>query len=346
MAARRCGRLSLLAALCCSPQAFVASQPGLGRRPVRAREALGSARAEAGGRPRVSAPPGFRAPEPRPLTLTRLSDLPSALTGSLALLLRLGFGCFVLGWTAGPAAKDVPGKYRFPAGLLSFRDTSPILKKAPRPVEPLVLYEYEGSPFCRKVREAACLLDLTLELRPCPGARAGFAQELKARGGRMTVPYLADPNTGREMYESDDIIDYLLAQYGPPTGSYDPGSLWPLRGGFATFTSTLATLVRGLAGSKRWPTARADNEQMTPLELWGYEGSPFVRPVRERLCALCLPHRLVPCPRGSRNRDAMVQKTGRFQVPFLVDPNTGIEMFESPEILEYLDAVYTTGAVA
>jgi glutathione S-transferase len=28
-------------------------------------------------------------------------------------------------------------------------------------------------------------------------------------------------------------------------------------------------------------------------------------------------------------------------VPFLVDPNTGVELFESPEILEYLEAVYT-----
>jgi glutathione S-transferase len=37
----------------------------------------------------------------------------------------------------------------------------------------------------------------------------------------------------------------------------------------------------------------------------------------------------------------MVAKTGRFQVPFLVDPNTGIEMYEGAEIVEYLEAVYT-----
>jgi len=28
------------------------------------------------------------------------------------------------------------------------------------------------------------------------------------------VPYLVDPNTGREMYESDDIVAYLEAEYG------------------------------------------------------------------------------------------------------------------------------------
>jgi glutathione S-transferase len=56
---------------------------------------------------------------------------------------------------------------------------------------------------------------------------------------------------------------------------------------------------------------------------------------------LCLPHRMVSCSRGSANRDKMIAKTGRFQVPFLVDPNTGIEMYEGAEIVEYLEAVYT-----
>ena len=97
-----------------------------------------------------------------------------------------------------------------------------------------------------------------------------------------------------------------------------------------------------VAGSKRQADARPDNERMAPLELWGYEPSPFVRPVREKLCALCLPHRLVPTSRGSANRDRLVAREGRqFQVPFLVDPNTGCELFESFEIIEYLDAVYT-----
>jgi glutathione S-transferase len=28
-------------------------------------------------------------------------------------------------------------------------------------------------------------------------------------------------------------------------------------------------------------------------------------------------------------------------VPFLVDPNTGVELFESADIVDYLDEVYT-----
>jgi len=38
--------------------------------------------------------------------------------------------------------------------------------------------------------------------------------ELASRGGKVQVPYLIDPNTGREMYESDDIIVYLAKEYG------------------------------------------------------------------------------------------------------------------------------------
>ena len=46
--------------------------------------------------------------------------------------------------------------------------------------------------------------------------------------------------------------------------------------------------------------------------------------------------------RGSRNRDRMFAEQGRFQVPFLRDPNTGVELFESAEIVAYLNEVYTS----
>ena len=37
----------------------------------------------------------------------------------------------------------------------------------------------------------------------------------------------------------------------------------------------------GPPGGQRRPDARSYNEERKPLELWGYETSPFVRPVRE-----------------------------------------------------------------
>ncbi len=35
------------------------------------------------------------------------------------------------------------------------------------------------------------------------------------RGGKAQFPYLVDPNTGVEMYESLDIIDYLFDNLWP-----------------------------------------------------------------------------------------------------------------------------------
>lgn len=83
-------------------------------------------------------------------------------------------------------------------------------------------------------------------------------------------------------------------------------------------------------------------QSLEPLTLWGYEGSPFVRPVRETLNRLGLRHIMVNCARGSSNRDLLFEKTGLFQVPYLEDPNSGVNMFESAEIVKYLVSAYTT----
>jgi len=81
-------------------------------------------------------------------------------------------------------------------------------------VEPLELWNMEGSPYCRKVRETLSELDLAFVVRNVPKGSPKRAA-LVERGGKMQVPWLADPNTGRAMYESDDIVAYLWSQYGP-----------------------------------------------------------------------------------------------------------------------------------
>lgn len=299
------------------------------------------------GRPKVEVPEGFVVPEPRPLTLTRTSDLPSVLKSSAALAVRLATSCFVLGWKIDSFfyddSNDETKKYSLKLGPFNIRDSSSVLADAPRPANPLILYEYDASPYCKRVRETINLLDLTVEYRPCPGARQSkFSQEMLAKTGKQTIPYLVDPNTGISMFESDDQIQYLLDTYGPNKDSFDMKALWPITfKEFSIFTCTIAALLRDMPGSRRQANARPDNEDMLPLELWGYEASPFVKPVREKLVSLALPHTMVSCSRGSVNRDKLIERTGRFQVPFLVDPNTGLELFESPEICEYLDMVYT-----
>jgi len=299
--------------------------------------------------PTVTVPENFQIPTPRPLTITNPSSIPTTLTNSLALIVRLATTAFVLGWQIDTLQAPDDGKYALALGPLRIRDSSPILAEAPRPDQPLVLYEYDGSPFCKRVREIINLLDLTVEYRPCPGARQSrFSDELMERTGRRTVPYLIDPNTGEEMFESDDQIAYLVDTYGPSKDLYDAKALWPITfKQFSVYTSTLSALITGLPASQRQSNARPDNEDMLPLELWGYEGSPFVRPVREKLCGLALPHLMVSCSRGSANRNVLIERLGggvTFQVPFLVDPNTGLEFFESVEICAYLDACYTVPA--
>jgi len=297
--------------------------------------------------PKVKVPDDFVLPEPKPLTLTRFENLGDTLNSAAALAVRLATGVFVLGWKIDTFTAPVEdGKYALQLlGPLRIRDSSSVLADAPRPTKPLILYEYAASPYCQRVRETINVLDLTVEYRPCPGARQGaFSQELLQRTGRQTLPFLIDPNNGNEMFESSDIIEYLLQTYGPQdASSYDRKALWPITWeAFSVATATQVAILRGMPGARRQANARPDNERMQPLELWGYECSPFVRPVREALGALCLPHVMVSCSRGSANRDRLVARTGNaFQVPFLVDPNTGIEMFESAEIVDYLNKVYT-----
>ena len=85
---------------------------------------------------------------------------------------------------------------------------------------------------------------------------------------------------------------------------------------------------------------RPSKAPATPLELYSFEASPFCRLVRETLCELELPYLLHNVAKGSARRDAFVELSGKMQVPYLVDPNTGIEMFESTDIIAYLEATY------
>ena len=82
-----------------------------------------------------------------------------------------------------------------------------------QPAQLLELYEFEACPFCRKVREVLSELDISYLNHPC--ARGSNQREtVIARGGKALFPYLVDPNTNTELYESNDIIAYLHKTYG------------------------------------------------------------------------------------------------------------------------------------
>jgi glutathione S-transferase len=204
-------------------------------------------------------------------------------------------------------------------------------RPGPRPEQRLILYEFEACPYCRKVREALSILDLEAEIRPCPKNGPRFREELKQRGGRAQFPYLVDSNTGKEMYESDDIVAYLFQAYGEGTV---PGLL--ALGPVTDVSAALASFARPGFGAFYRP-ARAP-EQL--LELYSFEASPFCRIVREVLCTLELPYVLHNVAKGSAGRESFAARAGRTMVPYLVDPNTGTEMFESADIVAYLERSY------
>jgi glutathione S-transferase len=200
-----------------------------------------------------------------------------------------------------------------------------------RPQRPLELYEFEACPFCRKVREALSILDLEAIIYPCPKGGPTYRPRVREQGGRELFPYLVDPNTGKAMYESSDIVAYLFAEYG------DGRVPLLLGAGPLTDASSIVSGLWRLGGGSRYRRARAP-EQL--LELYSFEASPFCRIAREALCSLELPYRLHNVASGSARREAFVARSGKMMVPWLADPNTGVEMFESADIVSYLNETY------
>jgi len=200
-----------------------------------------------------------------------------------------------------------------------------------RPERPLVLYDFEACPYCRKVREAFSILDLDAEIRPCPRGGLRYRREVERRGGKAQFPYLVDPNADTAMYESDDIVAHLFRRYG--AGAV-PAILRP--GALGLVTSSVASLLRPGVGA----IYRAARAPAQLLELYAYEASPFCRLVRERLSSYEIAYRLHNVARGSARREAFVARSGRMQVPFLVDPNAGVSLFESAEIVRHLERTY------
>ncbi|XP_022766096.1 uncharacterized protein LOC111310980 [Durio zibethinus] len=274
-------------------------------------------------------PPNFKPPEPKRFAVRPDKTL-DIVGASLALFFRWGTGIFVSGYSASLVSENEipPGQYCLELGGSKVKETSKI---GPRPEKPIEIYDFEGCPFCRKVREIVAVLDIDVLFYPCPKNGPNFRPKVAQMGGKEQFPYMVDPNTGVAMYESDEIIKYLVRKYGD--GSVP----------FMLSLGQLTTLTAGLAMTGRMGKGNSYSPSKLPpkpLEIWSYEGSPFCNIVREVLVELELPHIQRSCARGSTKRQILYEKAGHFQVPYLEDPNTGVQMFESAEIVEYLRATY------
>lgn len=232
--------------------------------------------------------------------------------------------------------------------LSGWRGTQAFAPARERPAQLLELYDIELSPYCRLVRAVLCELDLDVMIYPCPAGGKRFRPKAEQLGGKQQFPFLVDPNTGTQLYESADIIAYLSKTYKRRVKMMRP---------LALTGSYLVSALRYGKGVK----ARPSTAPAKPLELFSFETSPYSRPVRELLCELELPYilrntgkaawtdmgppsfrdKLFKGPKDSgRNRKLLFEKTGKVQVPYLIDPNTGTAMYESDAIVAYLEKTY------
>lgn len=107
---------------------------------------------------------------------------------------------------------------------------------------------------------------------------------------------------------------------------------------FNLVSALLASSARGWRGSIAKPAAK---QPQKPLELYEFEGCPFCRLTREVLTELDLDAVIYPCPRGgTRFRPEVECLGGKQQFPYLVDPNTGVSLYESNDINAYLYKTY------
>ena len=80
------------------------------------------------------------------------------------------------------------------------------------PDEMLEVYQFEGCPYCKKVRQK--LTELQIDFIARQVNPNGDRQRVKDISDQTGVPVLVDPNTDTVMPESDDIVDYLEEHYG------------------------------------------------------------------------------------------------------------------------------------
>ena len=223
---------------------------------------------------------------------------------------------------------------------------------ARKPDKLLEIYDIEGSPYCRLVREALTELDIDAMIYPCPHGGTRFRPRAEELGGKRQFPLLIDPNSNVRMYESLDIVEYLFDTYADRS--------LPIKWRASTVQllgSTITDFSRCGSGIR----ARASVAPALPLELYSFESSPYARMVRDALCELEIPYILrsagrtrlsdwvPPVVRDSlhltpdpelENRKALLQRAGRVSIPYLVDPNTDTEMGESMSIVRYLNQTY------
>ncbi len=241
-----------------------------------------------------------------------------------------------------------------------------------QPEKLLVLYEHEACPYSRRVREVMTLLNLDYESRPSPHKGHVYRDELKEMAGKAQVPFLIDENNvagangeeGNQILDSQAIIDHLFANYSKKGFTPDKYQRQNKKdnASLANKAASVASMMRGVkAVHPKKNLARGKPKQ--PLHLYGFEASPFCRLVREKLSELevgYINHNVAreriqdigafgfhltkgeyqPIKGGKRDHLMNEEIKGELLFPYLVDPNTDAQMYESKDIIDYLEYNY------
>jgi len=221
------------------------------------------------------------------------------------------------------------------------------------------LYDVENSRECRLVRERITELDLVVEkvIPATPNSRV-FVEEsyVYALPAGTIVPRLVvmEGITEKVVEGSTKILSYFsdadtVAPDSTETASSDDeleqakDQVIKALAGVGLYISTLLRFGRGqsvvsaASATSTIPVPRPKK----PLVLYSYEGNQFCRLVREVLTELDIVYELRSAGKQSRRREELAEITGgSSQCPYLIDPNTGVSMFESADIIKYLYNTY------
>ncbi len=238
-----------------------------------------------------------------------------------------------------------------------------------QPEKLLILYEHEACPYSRRVREVMTLLNLDYESRPSPHKGHVYRDELKELAGTTQVPFLIDDNIakgteGNQILDSQAVIDHLFANYSKKGFTPDKYQRQSKKdnASIANKAASVASMMRGVKAVHPKKN-HARGKPKAPLHLYGFEASPFCRLVREKLSELevgYINHNVArervqdigafgfhlgfgdyqPIKGGKRDRLMTEDLKGKLLFPYLVDPNTDAQMYESKDIIDYLEYNY------
>lgn len=225
------------------------------------------------------------------------------------------------------------------------RHISPAVTALPtvqRPEKVLILYSYEGNQFCRLVREVLTELDLPYELRSAGKESPRRTELASISGGSTQCPFLVDPNTGTQMAESKDIIQYLYDTYAlwtPPNELLE----WISDNVMPTVKpvfAVLAPLQAGAGGAEDDTTSRSqyrndltqamqsirDETSSASVVVYTYALSPFSFETKALLDSIKVKYKeislgkewipgLIDPDDGAIKRAALLEMTGQSSLP-------------------------------